>query len=63
MTSFLEYLFDNKKFIWIKGEAKGLIWDLTVIGIKNLSANHIISLQHNEICLEKLNKMYDIVSS
>jgi len=41
------YLFENKKYIWIKAkEARGLTWDLVVICIKNFTANHIIGLEH-----------------
>ena len=41
----LQYLFEEKKFLWIKGkDVRGLVWDLVVIGIKNFSANHIIGL-------------------
>lgn len=36
LESFLEHLFRNKKFSWIKdGDLNGLIWDLIVAGIKN----------------------------
>lgn len=35
LESFLEHLFKNKKFAWIKdGGLNGLIWDLIVVGIK-----------------------------
>jgi hypothetical protein len=36
LTQFLEYLFANKKFSWIKDqEFKGMVWDLVIIGIRN----------------------------
>jgi hypothetical protein len=62
LNSFLKYLYDSKKFIWIKGtKNKGLVWDLTVVCIKNFTPNHIIGLQNHEDCQQNINKMYDIV--
>lgn len=45
LTELLQYLFEGKKFVWVKGkDVKGLVWDLIVIAIKNFSPNHIIGL-------------------
>lgn len=42
LGSMLQYLFEEKKFIWLKPkDIKGLIWDLVVISIKKFNSNQI----------------------
>lgn len=44
---FLEYLFNNKRYTWMKdAELKGLVWDMSLVAVKNLQPNHLHRIQH-----------------
>lgn len=55
-------MLDSKKFIWIKGsKIKGLVWDLVVTGIKNMTQMQIRELEDYGECLLNIRRMYEIV--
>jgi len=45
----------------VKGEVKGLIWDLVVTIVKHMKVNHILEIEQKPKLLEKIAKMYKIV--
>lgn len=44
LAKMLEYIMEAKRFVWAKGEVKGLVWDLSVTGIGSMTADHIMAL-------------------
>lgn len=54
-------MFKSKKFSWIKdGELNGLVWDLTVTGIKNQQFSSLEIFAAKESNVQLLNLMYKI---
>lgn len=50
--------------MWIKeSELKGLVWDLTIISVKNFRSQHIIHLHNQHQILELLNRLYKSATS
>jgi hypothetical protein len=42
LNQFLEFVFNNKKYTWIKeAEFKGIVWDLIIVAIKNYPTRSI----------------------
>ena len=55
LDSFLEYIFTQKRVVWIRStELKGLMWDLVSTAIKCFTANHIIKLDSRPETKENL---------
>lgn len=47
LECFLHNLMKGKKYSWIKiSEIRGLIWDLVIVALKNLTSNHLIQLDN-----------------
>lgn len=59
LLQFLRYVLKDCKFNWIKeSELKGLIWDLIIVGVKNLPSASCEVLASNKETLELIHLMY-----
>lgn len=63
VNTFLQVLFENKVFIWIKAyqQIKGLIWDLAVTSIKYFAIEHINQIANQSQFQNNVQKMYSLV--